>query len=87
MSEIPYTVKPHWIHKGLFIVLCFSIILPFYFFESGEFWNSPNDILRNILVVFYLMFVLMTVGLFIRNLHDLANTKGNENLVQRHQLC
>lgn len=65
MPETPYTVKPNWIHRILSIVLCISVILLFYF-EDGEFWNSPNWILRNVLIAFYLFYILFTIGLFIR---------------------
>lgn len=69
MPETPYIVKPSWIHKILFIVLCVSVILIFYFFDSEEFWGSNDYILRNILAAFYLLFVLLTVGLFIRKIN------------------
>lgn len=66
MSETPYTVKPNRINRILSILLFFSTILLFYFFEVGEFWNSLNWFLRTVLIAFYSLYILLTVGLFIK---------------------
>lgn len=77
--ETPYTVKPNFIHRVLFTVLCVSIILLFYFFDNGEFWNSDDYILRYILVGIYIIFVFNTFGLFIRKINF-----TDENIIYRN---
>ena len=82
MKETPYTVKPSWIHRILFIVLCVSIILLVYFFEKGEFWYSPDWILRNFLITFYILYIFLTIGLFIRKI-DFTD----EFIIYRNSYC
>lgn len=64
--KIPYTIKPSWIHRLLFVALSVSVVLMFFFLDNGEFWNSTDWILRNILIFLYGIFVVQTIGMFLR---------------------
>lgn len=75
MSEIPYTVKPSWVHRILFIVLSASLTLIFFLIgDNGEFWNSEHEFIRNLILIFYSVLVLFTIGIFIRKI-EFRNNK------------
>lgn len=69
MPETPYIVKSEWGYRVMFISLFVSIILMFFIFDDGEFWNSNNYILMTIYAIFYIIFIFITYGLFIRRIN------------------
>lgn len=79
MSEIPYTVKPNWTIRLTFIALSISLPALFFFLgDNGEFWNSEDVFLRNLILIFYGLFVLLTIGMFVRKVEF-----RNEKIIHR----
>jgi hypothetical protein len=74
MSEIPYTAKPHRIHRIIFILLAVSLPIMFIVFDNGEFWNSEEIFFRNLLLGFYGLFILFTIGMFVRKVEFTNDT-------------